>query len=142
MKKSILAALTGAVLTAFSCHLQAAEVDIVLHHRINSDLRDGMKIATGRIICRGTHTGFQVWINTHQLENSPGHYIIKGKRDDSHVLRVRIDGAEWSPSVTNDHEGAVRSYSQNGQVVFDVVADGNQHVAQDEYIYPVAGECL
>ncbi len=141
MKKSMLAALTGTILVVLSGHLQAAELNIVPRHGMNSDLRDGMKIATGRIICREAHTGFQIWINTRQLENSQGHYIIEGKRDDRHGLRVRIGGEEWSPSVTEGHEGSV-SHSKNEQAVFDVVVDGNQHVTPDEYVYSVAGICL
>ncbi|MFP1592109.1 AfaD family invasin [Escherichia coli] len=79
-----------------------------------------MKIATRRIICREAHTGFHIRINARQQE-SRGHYIIQGRRDSRHELRVRIAGEGWSPSVTGGQEGMV-SYGQREQGVFDVVA--------------------
>lgn len=141
MKKSILTVLTGVVLMVSGGHAQAEELNIVPHKGMTGELRDGMKIATGRIICREAHTGFHIRINARQQESRPGHYIIQGRRDSRHELRVRIAGEGWSPSVTGGQEGMV-SYGQREQGVFDVVADGRQRVEADKYIYSVTGECL
>lgn len=141
MKKGIQAALSGAVLVFISAQLQAAELNMVPRHGMNGDLRDGTKIATGRITCREAHTGFMVWMNARQSESTPGHYIIQGRRDDRHELRVRIGGEGWSESVTEGREGVV-THRPDEQAVFDVLADGDQHVSPDEYVYSVAGACL
>lgn len=119
---------------------QAAEVNLAPQRGINSNLQDGMRIATGRITCREAHTEFHVWINAYPVGNRSGSYIIQGKRGSSHELRVRIDGERWAPSV-NKGNGMVRR-AKDEQVVFDVVADGKQYVAPDEYIYTVTAECL
>lgn len=140
LKKGILTVLTSAVLVLISGALQAASLAIVPRNGVNGELMDGMKIATGQVICREAHTGFLVWMNAQHQENNPGHYIILGQKNDRHELRVRIGGEGWSPSVVEGHEGTA-NYSQNEQVVFDVVVDGNQHVAQDEYVYSVTGAC-
>ncbi|EHY5882437.1 adhesin [Escherichia coli] len=131
---------SGAVLMTIGGLSQAAEVNLVPQRGVTSNLPDGSRIATGRIVCREAHTGFHVWINAHPVGNRVGSYIIQGKQGRGHELRVRIDGDRWSPSVTK-REGMVR-HTQNEQAVFDVVADGKQHVVPDEYIYTVTGECL
>lgn len=56
---------------------QAAEITLVSHRSMGSQLRDGMILATGRIICREIHTGFQIWMNDRQEEDIRGIMLYK-----------------------------------------------------------------
>nr|MCD3710457.1 adhesin [Escherichia coli] len=63
---------SGAVLMTIGGLSQAAEVNLVPQRGVTSNLPDGLRIATGRIVCREAHTGFHVWINAHPVGNRVG----------------------------------------------------------------------
>ncbi|TBN97381.1 adhesin [Salmonella enterica subsp. salamae serovar 13,22:z:-] len=141
MKKSVLSVFSIAVLMIVTNLSQAAEVTLEAREGMSGSLRDGMRVATGSVVCRENHTGFQIKMNALPVDNSPGHYIVQGRRDKRHEMRVRLGGDGWSVSVAEGQEGVSRP--GNGElVIFDVVVDGNQHVAPDEYVYSVSGKCL
>ncbi|EFA9626173.1 adhesin [Escherichia coli] len=110
---------------------QAAELSLDVRKSAGVELRDGEKIATGRIICRESHTGFHVWMNGHEDEGHPGHYLIQGKHGSQNELRVRLEG-----------EGLKGMAGTTEQSVFDVVADGRQRAGADEYVFSVSGNCM
>ena len=118
---------------------QAAELSLDVRKSAGSELRDGEKIATGRIICREAHTGFYIRMNGREDESRPGHWLIQGKYDGRNELLVRVDGEGWSVVTEGEHR-LVKADTQE-QSVFDVVADGKQRAGADEYILSVSGSC-
>ncbi|ELP8185552.1 adhesin [Escherichia coli] len=137
--KKIQIVCSGIVLVVISSLAQAVELSLNTSDGRSGELKDGTKVATGRIICRGTYTSFHTWMNSRQMGNIPGHYIILGRHDSHNEMRVRLDGAGWLPSVS-DGQGMV-STGIPEQHTFDVVIDGNQRLGPDEYILSVSGEC-
>ena len=107
---------------------QAAEITLVSHRSTGSQLRDGMILATGRIICREIHTGFQIWM----IQNSKGN---QGE------LRVRIGGNSWFSSLDEEWQGWIR-LGKEKQVNFDVIVDGEQYIPPGKYIFSVSGKCM
>ncbi len=105
-----------------------------------TQLRDGAKVATGRIICREAHTGFHVWMNERQVDGRAERYVVQSK-DGRHELRVRTGGDGWSPVKGEGGKGVSRP-GQEEQVFFDVMADGNQEIAPGEYRFSVGGACV
>ena len=96
---------------------QAAEITLVSHRSTGSQLRDGMILATGRIICREIHKGNQ------------------GE------LRVRIGGNSWFSSLDEEWQGWIR-LGKEKQVNFDVIVDGEQYIPPGKYIFSVSGKCM
>lgn len=143
MKRRVLVMSGGVVLMVMTGLLQAAEMRLEAREKagMSGVLRDGMRVMTGRIVCRESHTGFYVWMLNRQVEARPGHYIVQGRRDSRHEMRVRLEGDGWSPGGAEGQPGMVNTGPEE-QAVFDVVADGGQHVAPDEYIFTVTGKCL
>lgn len=94
-------------------------------------IRDGAIVLTGRLTDREKHAGFRIQCealaNTEQLQVCTLH----GQRDDSHILRVRLDGRGWQPeSPNNDSKVA---YATDESMTFRLVADGDQAVAADSW---------
>ncbi|MUN05367.1 AfaD family invasin [Escherichia coli] len=136
MKKKL-----GVVLIFVSSLSQAVEMNLDARNGMSGELRDGARMATGRILCREAHSEFHIWMNTQQVENRPGLYIVEGKYDPRHKIRVRLEGDGWLSSVLNEDQGVIKKDSAE-QTVFDVVVDQNQSVAPDEYVFSVFGECF
>ncbi|EFF0494306.1 TPA: aggregative adherence fimbria 4 minor subunit Agg4B/HdaB, partial [Escherichia coli] len=63
MKLSISLTLCGILLMLMGSFSQAADITLMNHKYMGNLLHDGVKLATGRIICQDTHSGFRVWIN-------------------------------------------------------------------------------
>nr|WP_240760602.1 AfaD family invasin [Escherichia coli] len=103
-------------------------------------LRDGERISVGRLICRDVHTGFYVSLEIAGQGEHAGHYVITRKGDSRRELRIRLGGEGWV-TATEGKKGVVKAGS-NELAVFDVVVDGNQHVAPGEYVFSVRGECV
>lgn len=129
-------AITLMVMAVFS---QAAELNLNSQGGMGGELRDGVIIATGRMVCREAHTNFHVWMNAREDEGHPGHYLVRGKRDSQHEIRIRLEGEGWYP-VPAGKQGVVHLGTE-ALVMFDVVADGKQYAAPDEYVLWVTGAC-
>lgn len=86
----------GMLLMVMSGVSQSAELTLESHGSRGGQLRDGEKLATGRIICREAHTGFHVWMNERQVDGRAERYVVQSK-DGRHELRVRTGGDGWSP---------------------------------------------
>ncbi|EIT0571509.1 AfaD family invasin [Escherichia coli] len=119
---------------------QAAELSLDVRKSAGSELRDGEKIATGRIVCRESHTGFHVWMNGREDEGRPGHWLIQGRHESRNELRVRVEGEGWSTITEGEHR--LVKVGTEEQVVFDVVSDGRQRAGADEYVLSVSGGCV
>ena len=120
---------------------QAAEITLVSHRSTGSQLRDGMILATGRIICREIHTGFQIWMNDRQEGGHPRHYVIQNSKGNQGELRVRIGGNSWFSSLDEEGQGWIR-LGKEKQVNFDVIVDGEQYIPPGKYIFSVSGKCM
>ncbi|EEW0634986.1 adhesin [Escherichia coli] len=119
---------------------QAAELSLDVRKAMGSELRDGERIATGRIICREAHTGFHVWMNGREDEGRPGHLLIQGKHDSRNEIRARVEGEGWSAITEGEHR--LVKAGEEEQAVFDVVSDGRQRAGADEYVLSVSGSCV
>ena len=128
------------VVVMMSGFSQAAELSLDVRKSAGTELLDGEKIATGRIICREAYTGFYIWMNSREDERRPGHWVIQGKHDSRNELRVRVDGDGWSVA-TGGGRRLVKAGGTEEQAVFDVVADGRQRAGADAYILSVSGSC-
>lgn len=127
------------VVVMMSGFSQAAELSLDVRKSAGTELRDGEKIATGRIICREAHTGFYIRINGREDEGRLGHWLIQGKHDSRNELRVRVGGEGWSVVTEGEHR-MVKAGTEE-QAVFEVVTDGRQRPGADEYILSVSGSC-
>jgi len=95
-------------------------------------LQNGMVIAHGRVIYSEAHNGFQVWLNSPQNGNSPNQYVINGKNDSSHQLRVRTEQEGWTADIKGGK--GIISLTREEQASFDIVVDGTQDVMPDQYV--------
>lgn len=118
----------------------AAELHLESRGGAGTQLRDGAKVVTGRIICREAHTGFHVWMNERQVDGREDRHVVRSK-DGRHEMRVRIGGDGWS-SLKREGQKGVSRPGQEEQVIFDVMADGNQRIAPGEYLFSVGGACV
>lgn len=132
----------GMLLMVMSGVSQAAELHLESRdpQSRHGQVRDGAKLATGRIICREAHTGFHVWMNERQVDGRAERHVVQSK-DGRHEMRVRIGGDGWSPLKGEGGKGVSRP-GQEEQFFFDVMADGNQHIAPGEYLFSVGGACV
>lgn len=139
-KGNIYALLAGLAVVMMAGISQAAELNLDSRGGMSGELRDGMKMATGRIVCREAHTGFHIWMNARQDEGRPGHYLIQGKQDSRHEIRVRLEGEGWS--VEQERQQEMVKPGTDDQAIFDLVSDGMQHAVPDEYVFSITGNCM
>lgn len=107
------------------------EIVLSMHPPQDTRLRDGVVIGQGQITFEGEHAGYQVWLDAPKSSSIPGRYVLLGKRNSAHHLRVRLDGESWSGE--NKDNGGIINATTGERAHFDIVIDGNQHVAADEY---------
>ncbi|EPT7718396.1 AfaD family invasin [Escherichia coli] len=119
---------------------QAAELNLDTRGVMSGELRDGTKLATGRIICREEHARFHIWMNARQDEGRPGHYLVQGKQGGRHEIRVKLKGDGWF-AEQESLPGMVKTGTDD-QAIFDVVVDGMQHATPDEYVLSITGNCM
>ncbi len=138
-KTYVLPGCLTAVMVMMAGVSQAAEMSFDVRKSAGPELRDGEKIATGRIICREAHTGFHVWMTVRADVGRPGHYLIQGKHGGRNELRVRLEGEGWS-AAQEEQQGIIKPGSSE-LTMFDVVSDGRQRAGADEYVFSVSGSC-
>lgn len=129
-------AMTLMVMSGFSL---AAELNLNSLGGMSGELRDGAIVATGRIVCQEAHTRFHVWMNAREDEGRPGHYLVRGKRNSRHEIRIRLGGEGWIPGSAGQQ--GIEFQGTDVQAMFNIVVDGRQHVDPDEYIFSVTGTC-
>lgn len=108
------------------------EVTLNIHPSQETKLRDGTVIGYGRIVFQAAHSGYLAWLNAQKSAPTPGRYVLTGKRDSAHQLRVRLAGEDWS-GESKDRGGIVSTTSAT-RASFQIVIDGNQQAAADEYV--------
>ncbi|PTA87325.1 invasin [Kosakonia sp. H7A] len=137
MKKKIaLPLLIATAICLPAAEAQAAETipEVTLNIRPPQDtkLRDGTVIGRGRMVFQEAHSGYLVWLNAQKSTSAPGRYVLTGKRNSAHQLRIRLAGEGWS-GENKDRGGIVRSTSAT-RASFQIVIDGNQQAVADEYV--------
>ncbi|MBH3000328.1 invasin [Serratia marcescens] len=95
-------------------------------------LQNGTVIGHGTVSYSGAHSGFEVWLDAPQNGGRPGHYVIRGKHNASHLLHIRLEQEGWT-TEEGSGKGIVTKTREN-KVAFDIVADGSQDVLPDQYI--------
>ncbi|HHY8365315.1 TPA: AfaD family invasin [Escherichia coli] len=141
MKKKIqllFAGLAVMLLPNLSC---AAEITLDEQFVIGGDLRNGTKIAKGRIFCPEAHTEFRIWVNSQAQKKGTGHYILLGKHSENNRMNIRLEGDGWRVSSIEAKNILTKFWSGN-IATFDVVVDGDQKVPSDEYFISVSGYCI
>lgn len=109
-------------------------------HQVGGMLPGNTIIGHGQISTTDTHGGFQVRGTTEQDSTHPGTYIIRGKNDAQHQLRVRLEKQDWQTVGTQDKGIYTRTTEPSAD--FDIVTDGNQRVSGDEYTLSLEGAAL
>ncbi|QEM93787.1 invasin [Kosakonia radicincitans] len=137
MKKKIaLPLLIATAICLPAAEAQAAETipEVTLNIRPPQDtkLRDGTVIGRGRMVFQEAHSGYLVWLNAQKSTSAPGRYVLTGKRNSAHQLRIRLAGEGWS-GENKDRGGIIRSTSAT-RASFQIVIDGNQQAVADEYV--------
>ncbi|EEJ1196347.1 adhesin [Salmonella enterica] len=117
----------------------SAELTLDMRQVVNGSLRDGEKLATGRLVCREAHSGFQVRLEAPTQGEAAERYIIRGKNNIRHELKVRPEGSGWHTVLGG---WGVKKTSTEEHVIFNIVADGQQEPVADEYVLQVTGFCI
>ncbi|MEG0868513.1 MAG: AfaD family invasin [Hafnia sp.] len=127
---------------AFEVQAVESKPDLTASMRtnLNASVHDGEKIGRGQIFHQGEHVGFQVWLDAMKSGSAPERYVIRGRNNPSHELRVVLGQDGWVP---DDKEGrGIIKLTSEPQAVFDIVADGNQTLEPDEYSVMIYGAYL
>lgn len=109
----------------------APDVSLTAHTQGDTRLRDGARVAEGQVSVREAHTGVRVWLEAVKSGDAPARYVLTGRNRPGHQLRVRLQVGDAEP----DHRDGLGLilYTPEPQVRYEVVADGDQKVATDEY---------
>lgn len=101
---------------------------------LSGQLPDGFTLGKGRIVHRDAHTGFRVWSERPLSGQQPGHFVLEGRQNPQHQLRVRLEHKDAQPDAEGEKGMTIRTGDETA--FFSVVVDGNQKVAADQY--PIA----
>ncbi|OON38613.1 hypothetical protein BTJ39_17285 [Izhakiella australiensis] len=124
--------LAAALLTP---HARAADPEVSLTMRSPQDnrLRDGGLIGSIRVTYREPHTEFQVWLEAEKSATAADRYVLTGKNDARNNLKIRLTGEGWTANANDGQSGLTRQTTDE-QVSVNIVVDGNQETAPDEYV--------
>ena len=135
LMKAVIPVLGAAAMMLSTPPVRAADSpELTLTPRPQQDnrLRDGAVIGSVRVMYHPPHTGFRVWLEAEKSGTAADRYVLSGKNDARHRLTVRLAGEGWQPDSTESRSGVIRQTADE-QVSVDIVADGNQEAAVDEY---------
>ncbi|HDQ0507586.1 TPA: adhesin [Escherichia coli] len=141
MKRRIVSVLSCAFIIISSGLSQAAELELYPQNVNGGFLSDGTRISMGRILCQHSHSRFHIWMSTQNVGEHAAQYVIKGLLDSQHMIRVRLSGEGWSPSLTEEQRGMVK-FGTDEMATFNVLIDGSQNVEPDKYTFTLHGACL
>lgn len=105
-------------------------------------LRDGMHVGTGTLISHDSHTGFRVWSEQAAGETQSVRFVLTGKQNSEHRLRIKLVPEPPAQEGTLDELPGLILYSGDEQVSFSIVLDGNQTVKPDNYVLKLNGAVL
>lgn len=112
---------------------------LLMRHGLQAGvLNDGTALGKGILISQDAHVGFLLRSDPSVASLQYGHYILVGKQNRAHLLRVRL-----APQRCGEAGGSGMVLLSSGdRAVFDVLADGNQSVEADSYALNVRAQLL
>ncbi|TBL64164.1 AfaD family invasin [Hafnia paralvei] len=126
-------------ISAFQAQADENRPDLTVSMRphLSSTVHGGERIGSGQITYRGEHVGFQVWLDGMTSGGAPERYVMKGRNNPGHELRVLIGQDGWIPD-SKDGRGIIKQTGEP-QASFDIIVDGEQVIEADEYSMTVYG---
>ncbi|AGB84025.1 Enterobacteria AfaD invasin protein [Serratia sp. FGI94] len=123
-------------LSAFGVQAGANGIDLKLSMQpINErQLSDGQIIGSGQVTYPGEHRGFQVWLTAEKQNGAAERYILRGSNNNAHRMFVRLERPEWHPDDIGKQ--GIILYTGEARADFNIVIDGDQAVAADNYAVP------
>ena len=94
-------------------------------------LQNGTVIGHGTVSYSGVHSGFEVWLDAPQNGGRPGHYVIRGKNNVSHLLHIRLEQEGWAADIKGGK--GILLLTGEEQANFDIVVNDAQDVMPDQY---------
>jgi len=95
------------------------------------EIHDGSIIAKGKVIIQDAHAGVQIWMDAPQSSEAANRYLLIGKNNPAHQLRVCIQQPAGIPD--RYHGNGIIIASVDRVVDFEIVVDGKQQFSPDEY---------
>lgn len=132
-----MACLIGCLLVSFSLEGVGAtltaepEVSLTIRMQGNTHIRDGDPVAEGRIRMLEAHSAVQVWLAAAKSGEAADRYALNGRNYPRHELRVRLQIRSSEPDTRGGQGRILRTAEE--LIRYNVVADGDQQVAPDEY---------
>lgn len=118
----------------------AAVLNLQMAPTLNGSVHDGQMIGHGQISTQQPHRGYHVWIEARKSGDAPNHYIITGRNNPQHELRVVVGQDGWMPD-TKEGKGIV-ILTEDSLARFDIVAEGSQSIEADDYSLMAGGTIL
>lgn len=139
VRGAIAALLVLTTISVFQVRADESKPDLTVSMRPNlsSIVHGGEKIGSGQITHRGAHVGFQVWLEGMTSGGGSERYVMRGRNNPSHELRVLIGQDGWIPD-SKDGRGIIKQTGEP-QASFDIIIDGEQVIEADEYSMTVYG---
>lgn len=130
------------MISVFQARANESKPDLTVSMRphLSSRVHGGERIGSGQITHRGAHVGFQVWLDGMASGGAPERYVMRGRNNPSHELRVLIGQDGWIPD-SKDGRGIIKQTGEP-QASFDIIVDGEQVIEADEYSMAVYGVYL
>jgi hypothetical protein len=123
-----------------SLAVAAPQLTLQANERVSGVLQDGELITQGRIATQDSHVGFQLWSDAEASANAPNRYLVPGGQHSEHRLRVRIEQAQGQPDSVGGK--GLRIDTRDNIVAFKIVADGEQTVVADSYLFEMKGAVI
>lgn len=104
-------------------------------------VKDGMRLGKVTLVSHETHTGFRLWADAQTVSPQAGHYVLSGKQNGAHQLRIRLVPQNLAVA---DKPGSAETVlnTADDRIAFEVLTDGDQTVAADSYVLNVSGALL
>lgn len=114
--------------------LKSAESNFNMQPINERQLSDGQIIGSGQVTYPGEHRGFQVWLTAEKQNGAAERYILRGSNNNAHRMFVRLERPEWHPDDIGKQ--GIILYTGEARADFNIVIDGDQAVAADNYAVP------
>lgn len=95
-------------------------------------IRDGTKLGKGTMISYDNHVGFELSGGSATRTLQPGRYVLIGKHNPFHQVRVCLSLSQVPVTEQSDSQG-IRIHTSDDRVIFDILSDGDQLVKADSY---------
>ncbi|OSN03522.1 AfaD family invasin [Lonsdalea iberica] len=143
--KTVAGLLAGILFVMTTSPVQADETPrlaLRMKHDLQAHVvKDGMRLGQGTLVSHEAHAGFRLWSEVQSSSFLTGHYVLSGKQDGEHKLRIRLVPrdliAEGNPASSE-----MVLNTRDDRVTFDILADGEQRVEADRYRLDISGTVL